>query len=64
MVAAVATEDPQIAPKAALAITAAMASPPLSRPVMAAVNSNRDLLMPPCVANWPIRIKSGITDRS
>ena len=30
----------------------------------AAVNSNSDLLMPPRVANWPIRMNSGITDRS
>ena len=64
MVAAVATEEPQMAPNAALAITAAMARPPRSRPTMAAVNSKSDLLMPPRVANWPMRMNSGITDRS
>ena len=38
MVAAVATEEPQMEPKAALAKTAAMAKPPLKRPMTLAAN--------------------------
>ena len=38
MVAAVATEEPQIEPKAALAKTAAMARPPLKRAMTLAAN--------------------------
>ena len=64
MVAAVATEEPQMAPKAALAITAAMARPPWRRDVTALAKPNRALEMPPCVANCPIRMNSGITERS
>ena len=64
MVAAVATEEPQIEPKAALASTAAMARPPLKRPITLAANWNSARLMPPWVAKWPIRMNSGITDRS
>ena len=64
MVAAVATEEPQIAPKAAAAITAAMARPPRKRAVSTLANSNSALEMPPCVAKLPIRMNSGITDRS
>ena len=50
--------------QAAQASTAAIASPPRKRPMTAAANSNSALLMPPCVANCPIRMNSGITDRS
>ena len=64
MVAAVATDDPQIAPKAAEARTAAIARPPLKRPMMPAVKANSARLMPPWVANCPIRMNSGMTDRS
>ncbi|MCY1380138.1 hypothetical protein D9M69_679280 [compost metagenome] len=64
MVAAVATEEPQMAPKPALASTAAMASPPLNRAVTTLANWNSALEMPPCVAKLPIRMNSGITDRS
>jgi hypothetical protein len=64
MVAAVATDEPQIAPKAALAATEPIASPPRKRPISAAANSNSAREMPPWVANWPIRMNSGITLRS
>ncbi|OQC05617.1 MAG: hypothetical protein BWX79_02256 [Alphaproteobacteria bacterium ADurb.Bin100] len=64
MVAAVATEEPQMAPNAAQASTAAMASPPRKPPMTAAANWNSARLMPPCVAKWPIRMNSGMTDRS
>jgi len=64
MVAAVATDEPQMEPKAALANTAAMANPPLKRPMMPAANWNRALLIPPCVAKLPIRMNSGMTERS
>ena len=64
MVAAVATEEPQIAPNAALASTAAMASPPRKRAHDGAANWNKARLMPPWVAKFPIRMNSGITDRS
>ena len=64
MVAAVATEEPQMAPNAAQASTPAMARPPRKRPITAAANSNNALLMPPWVAKLPIRMNSGITLRS
>ena len=64
MVAAVATDEPQMAPKAALASTAAIAKPPLKRPITAAANSNSAREMPPCVAKLPIKMKSGMTLRS
>ena len=63
-IAAVATDEPQIAPKAAEAKTDAIASPPLKPPITAAAKRNSARLMPPCVAKWPIKINSGITDRS
>ena len=64
MVAAVAMDEPQIAPNAALAPTAAMASPPLKRAMSTLANWNSALEMPPCVAKLPMRMNSGITDRS
>jgi len=63
-VAAVATEEPQMAPNAAEAITAAIASPPRKRDITACAKANSALEMPPCVANCPIRMNSGMTDRS
>jgi hypothetical protein len=64
MVAAVATLEPQMAPKAAQASTEAIARPPLKRAITAAANSNSARLKPPCVAKLPIRMNSGITLRS
>ena len=64
MVAAVAMDEPQMAPKAALAITAAIASPPRSRAMAAAATSNKARDKPPWVAKLPIRMNSGMTDRS
>ena len=62
MVAAVARDEPQIAPKPAQAPTPAMAMPPRKWPIqtLAALNSAR--LIPALVANWPISRNSGITD--
>jgi hypothetical protein len=62
MVAAVASEEPQIAPKPAQAPTAAIATPPFLWPIQvsAALNSAWD--MPPRVANWPISRNSGMID--
>ena len=64
MVAAVATDEPQIAPNAAQASTAAIARPPRKRDITTLANSNSALEMPPCVAKLPIRMNSGITLRS
>ncbi len=51
MVAAVASEEPQIAPKPAQAPTAAIASPPRQWPIRVAPARNRALDRPPWVAN-------------
>jgi hypothetical protein len=65
MVAAVATEEPQMAPKAALASTEAIARPPRKRPITAAGEPRTARAdSPPWVAKLPIRMNSGITDRS
>ena len=64
MVAAVATDDPQMAPNAPEASTAAIARPPRKRPMTALANSNSAREMPPCDAKLPIRMKSGMTERS
>ena len=64
IVAAVATDEPLMAPKAAHASKEAMAKPPLKPPITLAANSNKDLLMPPLVAKLPIRMNNGITLRS
>ena len=64
MVAAVATDEPQIAPNAAQASTAAIARPPRKRPMTTLANSNSAFEMPPWVAKLPIRMNSGMTDRS
>ncbi len=63
MVAAVAIEEPQMAPKPAQAHTVAMASPPRRWPMhlWAARNSSCD--MPARVTRLPMRMKSGMTER-
>ena len=62
IVAAVANEDPQIAPNPAQAPIAAMATPPLRCPKQAPVNLNNASLMPALPAKLPINKKRGITD--
>ena len=64
MVAAVATDEPQIAPKLAHATIADMPTPPFRWPTntSAALKSERE--KPASAAKCPIRMKSGITDRS
>ena len=64
MVAAVATAEPQIAPKAAQAKTEPIANPPRKRDISAEANSNNARDKPPRVAKFPIRMNSGITLRS
>ena len=64
IVAAVASELPQIAPKPAQAPTAAMATPPRQWPITAFAALNSDCDSPPRLANWPISRNIGITDRS
>ena len=64
IVAEVATDEPQTAPKAAALSTAAIASPPRMWPTKAAAAWKSERESPPCVANWPISRNSGITDRS
>ena len=51
MVAAVASDEPQIAPKPAQAPIAAIATPPRRCPRKALTKRNRLRLKPPCVAN-------------
>ena len=51
LVAAVATEDPQIDPKAAQASTLACASPPRQWPMNAVAARNNPAESPPCVAS-------------
>jgi hypothetical protein len=60
MVAAVASEEPQIAPNPPQAPTAAMATPPLRWPSHDSAASNSALDSPPWVANWPISRNSGM----
>ena len=64
MVAVVATEDPEIDPKAAQASIPAMAMPPRKRPSNALAKSNSAFDRPPCMAKAPISMNSGITERS
>ena len=64
MVAAVARDEPQMAPKPAQAPTAAMAMPPRQCPIMALPALNSALDRPPWVANCPISRNSGTTDKS
>ncbi len=63
MLAAVATDEPQIAPKAPEAAMEATASPPRrpDRTTRAALKSSADMRDPE--ATSPIRTKSGITER-
>jgi hypothetical protein len=63
-VAAVASEEPQIAPKPAQAPTAAIATPPRQWPMKALTKRNSARDRPPWVANWPISRNSGMTTRS
>ena len=62
MVAAVAKDDPQMAPKPAQAPMAAIATPPLRWPshVSEALNSAAD--MPPKVAKCPMSKNSGMME--
>ena len=62
MVAAVASEEPQIEPKPAHAPTAAMATPPLRWPMNASAALNSAVDMPPSAANCPMSRNSGTTD--
>ena len=60
--AAVASDEPQIAPKPAQAPTDAMATPPLRWPIQVSAALNSAFDMPPLVANWPIKRNSGTID--
>ncbi|MNL58616.1 hypothetical protein D3C87_1822650 [compost metagenome] len=62
MVAAVASDEPQMAPKPAQAPTAAMATPPLRWPIQASAALNSACDKPPSAANCPISKNSGMTD--
>ena len=62
MVAAVASDEPQIAPNAAQAPTAAIASPPRKCPTKALTARNRLVDSPACAANTPMAMNSGTTD--
>ncbi len=64
IVADVAIDEPQMAPNAAADRMAAMPRPPRMWPTNDAAARNSERLKPPCVANWPISRKSGITLRS
>src|SRR5690606_9726073 len=63
MVAAVATEDPQIAEKPAQAPTVAMPSPPFMGPRIELAARNSSRLIPERVARTPMRMKNGISVR-
>ena len=63
MVAAVASEDPQIVPKAAQAPTAAIAMPPLWWPSSALAPRNSRADNPDPEATLPINKNSGITEK-
>ncbi len=62
-VAVVATDDPQIAPKAVQATITAMANPPRTCPMKAAAARNSALESPVCSASAPIRMNKGMTER-
>src|SRR6056297_4186250 len=62
IVAAVASDDPQIAPKPAHAPTAAMATPPLRWPSQDSAALNKADDRPDSVANWPINKNIGMID--
>ncbi|MNY24398.1 hypothetical protein D3C86_1581090 [compost metagenome] len=61
MVAAVATDEPQIAEKPAQLAMVAVPSPPRRPPNQALAERNSSLLMPLAVANTPISTNMGIT---
>jgi hypothetical protein len=63
MVAAVAIEEPQMAPKPAQATIAAMASPPRKWPTKALAARNSSCDMPARVTNEPISMNSGTTEK-
>ena len=62
MVAAVASDEPQIAPKAAQPPMVATASPPRRCPSQARAARNSARFSPPLVAKSPISRNSGMTD--
>ena len=63
MVAAVASDEPQIEPKPAHAPMAAMAIPPLRWPKKLSAALNRALDIPPRVAKCPINKNIGTIDK-
>ena len=62
MVAAVASDEPQIAPNMAQPPTEAMARPPRMCPNQALAARNKARLSPALVANWPISRNKGTTE--
>ncbi len=64
MVEAVASEEPQTAPNPAQAAMAAIATPPRTRPTSARIPLNRSRDIPVSEARYPMRMKSGTTERS
>ena len=62
MVAAVAIEEPQMAPKPAQAHTVAMARPPRKCPMQVYAARNSCCDMPARVTKLPIRMNSGTTE--
>ena len=62
MVAVVATDEPQIAPKAVQAPIAAIATPPRRLPITASAALNRSCDRPARSARAPIRMNSGMTE--
>ena len=63
IVAAVASDDPQIAPNPAQAPIAAIATPPFLWPRQAPVNLKSASLIPALPAKFPINKNSGMTDK-
>ena len=64
MVAAVAMDDPQMAPNPAEAITLAMANPPLRCPTNACAAVYNSDAIPARVTRLPISTNNGITDNT
>ena len=63
IVAAVASDEPQIAPNPAQAPIAAIATPPFLCPRHAPVNLKSASLIPALPAKFPINKNSGMTDK-
>lgn len=63
MVAAVAMDEPQMAPKPAQAMTLAMARPPRKCPTKVKAKRYNSLDMPARVTKLPIRMNKGTTDK-